>query len=120
FGIIKHHSINTDKGVIPHGAAMQHGLVPHGDALANVKRHAQIHMQYSAVLNVGVIANGDGIHIGAHHSVKPHTHIVAQHHRAHDLGTICHPKIAFGLYFALTYGINHFALPSLIVSSSIS
>ncbi len=42
------------------------------------------HVDTAAVLHVGAVADGDGRHIAAHHSVEPHRALVAQRHVAHQ------------------------------------
>jgi hypothetical protein len=45
-------------------------------------------VDHRAVLDIGIVANGDRVHIAAHNGIKPNRTIVAHGHFTHNDGVI--------------------------------
>ena len=65
---------------------MHDGMMTNGAALADVDRCARIGVQHCAFLDIGFIADLDGLIVTAKHGTKPDPGICTQCHIANHMG----------------------------------
>src|SRR5262249_13755181 len=68
---VEYHAPDADKAPIADLAAVQHRHVPDADSFAYRHRYAGVHVHDTAVLELRVLADGDGGIVAAHHAVEP-------------------------------------------------
>src|SRR5262249_54471942 len=69
---VEQNAAHADEALVCHDAAVQNGTVPHPDARADQRREAGVDMDDAAVLDVGLGADHDAVHVAAHHAAVPH------------------------------------------------
>lgn len=87
-GAIEDDGLNTDETAITNRAAVQHGLVPDRHIVSHCERAARISVEDSALLDVAVATNHDGLIVTAQHGVKPHAGVFVKDDRADDVGRV--------------------------------
>ena len=84
---IQHDRADADQALVFDGAAVQHRQMPHRDAIADVQRKQPgVAMQHRIVLNVGLVADADGVDVAARGDVGPDAGALADCHVSDHLG----------------------------------
>jgi hypothetical protein len=75
--------------MVLNSTAMHNGIVGNGNVVADHQPGPLIGaMQHGPILDVGVVADGNGMHISPHNGIKPYRAIVAHLNLAHYNGAI--------------------------------
>ena len=77
---------HADEGLVAYGAAMEDRAVAHGDAAAHGHGVAKLLVEDAVVLDVGVVADGDGLAVATEHRAEKHAAARADPHVAHHGG----------------------------------
>src|SRR6202034_2508058 len=75
---------HADEDVVADRAAMQDRVVAHRYPSSDQQWGVRVCMQYTAVLNIGAVTDGDRIHVTAKYCVVPNSDLLAECHSTDD------------------------------------